>query len=483
MHVEVKTTSGNGSPIPRKIGLSCAECRRSKLKCDRVFPCQSCIRRGCANICPDGALTATKGNKVLMAHAEKLTDQVKSLTLKVQQLEAALAQAKDMAISSETQASGRDINDVSKAIGSLSIGSEGQARYHGESAGSEYFQDLLPFTQEIEPEQMEDPLQLPTEIIELMNAFPLGLKDCPYIKSIFTPYIPLREKAIEIIDIYYSHVAWMYDPIVQEDLMTSMVNPIYTATLYGDLEAVHSHRLAVFFMVLANGYLYDASPESVICARQYQALGRAALSFDSLSQEVTCATVQAFFLMVRFAYNSDRRANEERWLLTGLIARLSQVIGLQRDSEGWNLSPEEVQRRRRLYWELFTWDSWTAIVNGRPPALLIQYTDCQFADDLDPSVKSDGENELGWHAWKFRYAMACLAPTVQHTFSTRALPYASLLELDKTIRRFALPAHLRSPSRMPDTSKSWSLNPTRAMQQYCALCVRESSEVNRSYRF
>lgn len=72
-----------------------------------------------------------------MAHAEKLTDQVKSLTLKVQQLEAALAQAKDMAISSETQASGRDINDVSKAIGSLSIGSEGQARYHGESAGSE----------------------------------------------------------------------------------------------------------------------------------------------------------------------------------------------------------------------------------------------------------------------------------------------------------------------------------------------------------
>lgn len=172
-----------------------------------------------------------------------------------------------------------------------------------------------------------------------------------------------------------------YDPIVQEDLMTSMVNPIYTATLYGDLEAVHSHRLAVFFMVLANGYLYDASPESVICARQYQALGRAALSFDSLSQEVTCATVQAFFLMVRFAYNSDRRANEERWLLTGLIARLSQVVskGLfqlpaymanliarsvcvsrynildlksssisERDSEGWNLSPEEVQRRRRV---------------------------------------------------------------------------------------------------------------------------------------
>ncbi len=134
-----------------------------------------------------------------------------------------------------------------------------------------------------------------------------------------------------------------------------------------------------------------------------------------------------------------------------------------------------------------------AIVNGRPPALLIQYADCQFPDDLDPFVKSGGDSELGCkfslqysifvlivptgHAWKFRYAMACLAPTVQHIFSTRAPPYSSLLELDKTIRRFGMPAHLRSPSRTSDSSRSWSLTPTRAMQQYCALCVRESSEI------
>lgn len=72
-----------------------------------------------------------------------------------------------------------------------------------------YLTDPTQFPQEIEPEQMDDPLQLPTEIIELMNAFPFGLKDCPYNKSMFIPYIPLREKAIEIIDIYYSHVAWM----------------------------------------------------------------------------------------------------------------------------------------------------------------------------------------------------------------------------------------------------------------------------------
>jgi hypothetical protein len=34
--------------------LSCAECRRLKLKCDKKVPCSSCVRRGCESICPCG---------------------------------------------------------------------------------------------------------------------------------------------------------------------------------------------------------------------------------------------------------------------------------------------------------------------------------------------------------------------------------------------------------------------------------------------
>ena len=36
--------------------ISCAECRRLKLKCDKTVPCSSCKRRGCASICPNGSL-------------------------------------------------------------------------------------------------------------------------------------------------------------------------------------------------------------------------------------------------------------------------------------------------------------------------------------------------------------------------------------------------------------------------------------------
>lgn len=39
---------------------SCAECRRMKLKCDRIFPCKTCVRRGLEGICPDGKFHPSK---------------------------------------------------------------------------------------------------------------------------------------------------------------------------------------------------------------------------------------------------------------------------------------------------------------------------------------------------------------------------------------------------------------------------------------
>ncbi|KAH9931591.1 fungal-specific transcription factor domain-containing protein [Fomitopsis serialis] len=44
--------------------ISCAECRRLKLKCDKTVPCSSCKRRGCSSICPNGSLTTGQGTRL-----------------------------------------------------------------------------------------------------------------------------------------------------------------------------------------------------------------------------------------------------------------------------------------------------------------------------------------------------------------------------------------------------------------------------------
>lgn len=82
-----------------------------------------------------------------MAHAQKLTDQVKVLTTRVQELEAALAETSDgkqshpllqirLPIDGEEQVEVEDIPGISGAIGSLSLGLDGQTIYHGECSSS-----------------------------------------------------------------------------------------------------------------------------------------------------------------------------------------------------------------------------------------------------------------------------------------------------------------------------------------------------------
>lgn len=104
------------------------------------------------------------------------------------------------------------------------------------------------------------------------------------------------------------------------------------------------------------------------------------------------------------------------------------LLSTERDGVAWGLEHEEVQRRRRvrilnllssiilmllplgilgtvclgilvgeyhLRSTTSVYMTAQSLVHGRPGALLIHHTDCQFAEDLEPSVKHSGETELG----------------------------------------------------------------------------------------
>ncbi|KAK7061130.1 hypothetical protein VNI00_000866 [Paramarasmius palmivorus] len=443
-----------------------------------------------------------------MAHAQKLQEQVKSLTARIRDLEATLAETNGgvSRLSQdprENSANEIDVlyekgfQQVSESMGSLSIGSEGQSIYHGESAATElsvlnclkYLKELLPLEEDTEhPER----ITLPYELLELMNAFPFGMKSAPYIKSLFTGFLPSRARATFIADLYYKYVAWMqvsrfcrmdfftnshiefharYDPITRKELESDIFDQMYFGNQH-IIDRIHSHRLSAFFMVMAAGVMYDPGPDSISMAKRYHALAKAALSLDPITQEVSCATMQSLLVMFRFHYNLDRRSNEIRWLIIGVCSRVALKIGLPRDGI---LTLKNNSGVGGCFWELYMNDTWTSIVNGRPPSMMIQHTDCQFPEDLEPSIKANGDTEIGWHAWKARYAASCLSISAQHIFSTKKLPYAAMLDLDTKIRKFPIPSHLQAPLAASEAGRAWSSDPRRAMQQYCVLCERESN--------
>jgi hypothetical protein len=94
--------------------------------------------------------------RALMAHAQQLTEKVKSQSTRIRELEDALSQALDTAGADgnhpllKPSARGgstdeaelgtiydNELEGVSDTMGSLSIGLEGQAKYYGETASSE----------------------------------------------------------------------------------------------------------------------------------------------------------------------------------------------------------------------------------------------------------------------------------------------------------------------------------------------------------
>ncbi|KAF9005441.1 hypothetical protein BDQ17DRAFT_1468981 [Cyathus striatus] len=59
-------------------------------KCDRNFPCASCKKRGCAEICPDGVLVSGKGTRFILANTEQLHAKIHEMSERIRSLEDAL---------------------------------------------------------------------------------------------------------------------------------------------------------------------------------------------------------------------------------------------------------------------------------------------------------------------------------------------------------------------------------------------------------
>ncbi|EKM49978.1 uncharacterized protein PHACADRAFT_213749 [Phanerochaete carnosa HHB-10118-sp] len=425
-------------------------------------------------------MAATKGNKALQSHAQKLGEQVTNMSAKIKELESALATAhlqiqtqsdppEDAAAKKGCTGSRRRSYGV--GAGSLAINSEGLARYYGDTSESEYFFGLLPngggYTTYYEPDLQE--LNLSPEIILLYNAYPFGLRSRLYTKNIFISYLPRREEAMQTIEIFYDRFGFLHNPVSYEDCMEDLIGSIYGSSNVPSVEHVHPHKLAVFLGILAIGHQrsvdFETSQGLNLNAERYYVLSCAALCLTPIMAEAMCATVQALFLVDRYVWSSTRRACEELWLLIGVMARVALRIGLHRDGAQFNLDAAELRRRRLIFWELYRLDAWMSFVTGRAPAINLSDTDTKFPEyDGDPNLMS-------YPYWKYRHAAACLWPTIKLA-AAEVASYEDIMALDRKIRTFPVPTHLQA-SLQGSTIWQWSTDAGQAIQQYCIVADKE----------
>jgi fumarate reductase subunit D len=92
------------------------------------------------------------------------------------------------------------------------------------------------------------------------------------------------------------------------------------------LDDIHPHVLAIYFMILSHGMLWDEPSDARTLSDQYYALARAAFATVPIGQSTTLAAVQAIHMMNRYMRDFDRTRTEVRWICKGVSTRLAQAV-------------------------------------------------------------------------------------------------------------------------------------------------------------
>ncbi|KAF9463262.1 fungal-specific transcription factor domain-containing protein [Collybia nuda] len=485
--------------------LSCAECRRLKLKCDKTVPCSSCKRRGCSAICPNGSLITGQGTRFVLADTEKLHQKIAQMSDRIRQLEDALAILQSTQTRETHPLLHRDLLKIKSSIelhaavegeegvpqeemieeesqyidafGTLAIRDDGAATFYGRSAGSESL--LIGEASSPQPDRTHQRsnlntgwnTELPTTINNLANAFPLGSNVQLVgitLDQIVRSFLPSWHEAWRLCELYLEQAPWFFGAVTKRQLHEEMlplwyneapkplassasppettVNPVN----HGPPIKGGAHELALLFVIFCFGALTDMAlppaPDNQE-AEQYYQLTKAALTLEPvLERPPSVATVQTLSLMAIYeGLCSGENSIESTWALMGIATKLSQSIGLHRDCARWNLTPAEVQKRRALFWELFITDCWQSLATGRLATFSLPFVDCELPFDPDQTMTDDGTVQPSFPYWKARFGAECVSAIVQGTLTSRAPKYSVILELDRKVRDMELPLFAQGP--------------------------------------
>ncbi|KAI9507152.1 fungal-specific transcription factor domain-containing protein, partial [Russula earlei] len=457
--------------------ISCAECRRLKIKCDKQIPCQSCQRRGCASLCPNGSLATGQGTRFVIAATEHLHRRIARMSDRIRQLEDALAllyattskephpllcEKAVINVDSETaddklhESEDEGAGEVTRALGTLSVSDHGFSRFFGSTGGS----DLLLLdndeaagspSQKTETSDSSKGSHLPPQLQRFSYAFPFTpmgpIKDT---MALIRTYLPPWEQAVTMAESYLETATWVFRSVTRHQLVNEMLPAIYGKQLaYAPDDYSGPHDLALLFSIFALGSVLDVSlPTGTAEAEgeHYNQLALAALCLQPVLEKPSLVTIQT--LHIASIYNAmlgndvsgGESSMEFTWSLVNLAAHLAQTIGLHRDPAQWETNPKIVQRRRMVFWDLVIADSWHSLSTGRPPAFNRDFIDCRFPQAVDVPTTLDPGDSGSLHVWVFRFSFEGVAEIIARTLTAVPPRYSTIKDLDRRIREFAPPA-------------------------------------------
>ncbi|KAI0893495.1 fungal-specific transcription factor domain-containing protein [Annulohypoxylon nitens] len=408
-HASVSTSPRGGTGASPSGGVklrSCVTCRTRKVRCDKSSPCSNCRRANIPCVFPNldkpprwarrleriaNSAKAAQENEQVDPNVGQVMDRLRSLEGLVKELSSQLEQAHASARGSPSASanspenSGHDrdtghnpdppssvqhMSNVQSSFGRMVLGDAGQSRYvssgfwsrvndelHGlkmdaqglaggdyDSSGDEDSPGKTPSTQELDRTPSErhaflfrNNLSSPSPDLREFHPLPSQI---PFLLNVFSENVNIMARIVHIPTV---------NKIVRDagsDLstLTPANEALMFAIYYASITSMEEEDIVANF----------GSTKSELNLKYRLGLECALAKADFLNvPDIVLLQAFVIFLFLLRRHDSPRFV----WMMTGLAIRMGQALGLQRDGSRFpNLTPYEVEMRRRVWWGLCAMD-------------------------------------------------------------------------------------------------------------------------------
>ncbi|KAJ7144425.1 hypothetical protein C8R44DRAFT_759889 [Mycena epipterygia] len=423
-----------------------------KLKCDKKFPCTSCVRRGRADICPTGRLYAIfcrffQSPRVIRAEPLELSSTILTMGDRIRQLETAVAEAHGEESESPHPLLREDLLAIKRStelptfspdptpaqladtFGTLAMSASGTSRYFGPTAG--------PAAQ---GSAGGDRAEFATTFADITESFPFDPPsstswDPISCRETLLAHLPDELRAWTLFDIYVNKASWYGTPLMADELH-ELLAEVYDSNqhLNPDAPELSAHALAVVFLAFALAALADLSlPAYNVQADTYFDLARTALALEPVFGSTDLHTVQALIMAGLYHVTGGPRYSiDSSWSLGAMACSLAQTV--HREGAHTGFDNKTAQRRRAMFWEVYSLDTYQAISFARPPTIPLADITCEFPADTEQTMDNEGRTIPGC-TWSSSHSKIT-APMAQVYTSATPPTYEEVLDLDRRLRQF-----------------------------------------------
>ncbi|KAH0439637.1 fungal specific transcription factor domain-containing protein [Colletotrichum camelliae] len=403
VNLDNNATPGKGPHV-----LACVFCHQRKIKCDRKSPCANCIKADQPCI-PSTRAPAGAGRRRVVKDLLERLNQCESLLSQV-----APRDVEGRPFTSETPPAFRDVMTTASAAAADSPSMMSYVSY--EEARKQ--PDQRPTGKIVVDEGrrtfMDSPLR--SNVVDHLQFSKLSLNDQPdeSTGASNTPSVgnttedgslDSRESmdfdilalgAVEMLRLWQVFLERV-NPMTKVIHVPSLEPLVFeAATDHGNV-APDFEALLCSINVLAIMALSEAESEQILNVPKNAALRKASLALKKAVSKVdflrkyNLTILQCLVLyLVSLQGQFDRHAS---WILTGMLVRIAQRMGLHRDGELIGLTPFETEMRRRIWWQIIMLETKYAVLAGFCDTLLPPNWDTRLPSNLNDADLLPGSLE------------------------------------------------------------------------------------------